>query len=398
MASEKSPAIQILPVEILIYIFRLSTKVPRSLRLGDPNYWPFRNIVGLRAGLFPQARENIWATKLALPLVCRSWRELSFGITYEEIHAGGHVESLLKAFEESETTFPGNGFGRQVRHLVLDFWNSTPVPLSIILRWCPNVTYIAKDDIDTSPTPTADVDLACIKRFDWVLKRIPGQGLENTSHGRDFYRDIVARASNLQYLHVAISYPTSRLSHLPSPPITAHSLTTLHVQHIGNVLRQELEMWQFPNLTHLITDSSLTWNTFSPLFGPRLELIGFLRDEALYDASLDVLAQCPNIRELNYYIEFASFSRPPLRHDELECIRLHSGKNHMLDEALHGLIVERQFFIFAGAFFPSLKRIILHGDWDAVIPPYAFFPLCGQLRRRNCSIEDEHGTPFPPKV
>lgn len=375
-----NPPIHILPVEILIDIFRLSTQVPNPYRLGDATYWPFRNNMRRREHPLPFEKE-IWATKLFLPLVCRIWRELSFGITYEKIHAGEHVGSLLKAFEESENTFPGNGFGRQVRHLVLSFWNSTPIPLPNILRWCPNVTCLTKDDVDISPVPTLDVDLTRIKRFDWVFKRYAGQGLQNTSHGRDFYRDIIARATNLQYLYIAISYPNTRLSRIQPYPLSVHSLTTLHVQHIGNNLRDELEGWQFPNLKNLITDSSLTRGTFSSLFGPQIEVIEFLADEALHnDACLDVLNKCPNVRDLNYYIQFASFSHLPFRHEKLECVRLHSGANYMLDD--EWAAVTQQLDIFAGKSFPALKRISLRGDWDKFIKEPAFDVLRDAIRCR----------------
>ncbi|KAG6917557.1 hypothetical protein DXG01_002026 [Tephrocybe rancida] len=318
-------------------------------------------------------------------------------VLYQEIYVGEHANALLEVFEQSELVFPGRGFGRQVRHLILSHWllDRPPIPVSDILRWCPNIIYLTKDDDDITPTPSSPLDLSCIRRFDWVYTRYrPTMNGQNNNHGRDFFRAVIAGAYDLRYLYIAVTFPNSRLSTIPSFPVTAHSLTTLHVVHIGTVLRGELEHWNFPNLIHLITDSSLTLGTMSTIFGSQLEVIEFLQDEALYHSALSVLGLCPNLRELNYHIAYVSTMHPPVRHEQLETIRLRPGQNHMLDVKEIAITVEQQFSLIAQGFYPSLRRIVFYEveQWRELLSSIdGFKRICDDIRRQDCGLEDENG-------
>lgn len=391
-------AIDILPVEVMAYILRIATTTPVCYTL-TKTYTPFHNVPG--DNVLPETRAALskleitsWTTKLSTVLVCKSWRCLALEYLYEEVYMGEKARTLYQTLETSETMFPGEGVGRRVRCVVLSAWRPEikPVPLIEVLRWCPNVEILVKSDDDTTPTPTPDVDLSSIKRFDWrfIRYQYAGRGLhwQNTHLGLDFFRETMTRSDSLHYLTIGIRYPMSRLSDHPRPRIVTHSLTTLRVQHIGPVIRAEIEGWDCPNLTHIITDSSLMWETYSTLFGSRTEVIELVKDESLHSLSaLGVVEQCPNLLELNYHVEYGRFPPAPLNQDTLQCIRLHAGRNYMIDHADTWELLKAQFTLFAGSSFPSLRRLILYGDWSDVLCDPQFVPLKDSVLARGCAVE-----------
>ncbi|RDB20077.1 hypothetical protein Hypma_013081 [Hypsizygus marmoreus] len=403
--SSQTPPIDKLPVETLTYILRLATNVPACYTLGGATYYPFHNsdrhenvVLRNQTTLFP-AEINSWTTKLALPLVCSLWRLLSFEMLYEEIYIGerAHTDTLLETFEQSELTHPGQGLGRLVRNVVLaSVVRDEVLPLVDVLRWCPNVEALVKSDDDVTFPPRSDVDLSSITRFDWSWIRHGDDReieMENIKQGLAFYEAIASRAPNLQYLSIAIRYPARTVGVFQDLPTVTPSLTALRIQHTESTLRQEIEDWEFPKLTHIITDSSLVWRSFSSLFGPQIEVVEFTVDEALHTAhALGVIGLCPNLREINYHVEFAKFPPQPVYNDSLACVRLHSGRNYMLDSASVWDEIEAQLQVFAGASFPALKRIILYGDWDNVVNDSRFSAWGKKLRDRGCIVEDEYGT------
>jgi hypothetical protein len=199
----------------------------------------------------------------------------------------------------------------------------------------------------------------------------------------------------MHLLTIGIRYPMSRMSDRLCQPIATHALTTLRIQHIGPVLRAEVEAWDCPNLTHIMSDSSLMWETYSPLFGPRIEVTELIKDESLHILSaLGVIEQCPNLRELNYLVEYARFPDPPLYHDSLQCIRLHSGRNYMIDLADTWEWLKTQFSLFAGHLFHALKQIILYGDWSDILRNPQFHSLKDVMLRRGCVMETETTSPI----
>ncbi|KAF9463706.1 hypothetical protein BDZ94DRAFT_598101 [Collybia nuda] len=389
----------VLPVEVIAHILRMATTAPTCYAL-TKTYVPFQNVPG--ENVLPESRAALskleaasWITKLSIVRVCKAWKSLALEYLYEEVYMGEHAKTLSEALEKSETMFPREGVGRRVRCIVLSAWRPEikPIPLPEVLRWCPNTEILVKSDDDTTPTPNPDVDLSSIKRFDWRFTRFQlfaerGLHWQNTHQGLDFFRDAMMRSDNVHYLAVGIRYPMSRLSDNPRPHIATHSLTTLRVHHIGPVIRAEIEGWDCPNLTHIITDSSLMWETYSPIFGPRIEVVELIKDESLHSIfALGVVEKCPNLLELNYHVEYGQFPSKPIHQDTLRCIRLYAGRNYMIDLADTWELLKAQFTLFAGPSFPSLRRLVLYGDWDDVLRDSQFVPLKDGVLARGCAVE-----------
>ncbi|KAG6835762.1 hypothetical protein H0H93_014911 [Arthromyces matolae] len=408
---------QDIPVEIWTYIFCLSTEYRQSNTLSTSSSFSprFNTFSAIRQTLhrdeLRRALDPVWEMKFTLPLVCKLWREISSPMTYEQVYVGQHATSLLEALQRSETSSPGRGIGRQVQRVVFNYFGlePPPPPLSLleVLRWCPNVAYLTKEDADLTPPSlpshsiTEAISFTSIQRFDWAFFQRMLYSRERRvkdMHGLDFLRTVITRAPELQYLRIAVTFPNFRTLSTLSYHIKATSLTTLRVEHIG-LIRGELEQWEFPNLNTIVTDSSLTRGTFSPLFGPGIRVVEFLRDESLLSDALRVLEKCPNLRELVYYVQYASIVQPGFVHGELETIRLHSVRNRMLGDAEIADIVQPQFLSILNGVYPSLRRIIFHGavegwkDMASLVP--GFEKVCDEIRHRQlCTLEDEFGNPF----
>lgn len=395
-----------LPTELWLHIFRIATTTPDFNRLQGTKYYPFQNPSRIHPEPKSQVEELVWKTKMNLMLVCRQWNKIVLEYVYENIHIGDHWQSLLDVLERSAHETDGLGYGQLVKRISLSAWlvEADATKLGEIMKWCPNAEVLVKRDDDITATPTSELHLSSLKRFDWWYTtcretRIPIYPA-NFSQGRDLFRSIVAQASNLLYLSIGIRYPMSRTSDHPPMALTLDHLTVLRVQHIGSLLREELEGWSFPKLTHIIADSSLTWNTDSPLFSPQIEVIEFVKDETLETLSaLGVINNCTNLRELNYHIEFARF---PLRlgtTPKLQCVRLHGGKNFMLhfDGSDVWGIYEHHFRMFANEeLFPALRNIFLHGDWTYIDTDPRFDQMVKTVVSRGCQVSYSYGRRIEP--
>lgn len=388
-----------LPTEIWLHIFRTATVTRDSPQPLETHYLPFRTISCLNPHLNLTEENQAWTTKASLTLVCKYWRELSLQYMYETVYLGEHLILLLGGLKRSEKAAVGKGYGHNVRRIVLSSWKiewPNPKPLTDIIHHCPNATILVKRDDDTSPLFLPNLSLSQFRRFDWQYARgfnVDPQ-LSYLDHGLDFVRNTVAAAHNLRYLLIDIRCAASRSSKYPPTTITLPNLSILHVRGLTSNLRREIEGWSFPKLTHIITDCSLMWYTPSTLFNSQTEVIEFLRDEMLVElVPLGIVERCPNLRELNYSMEFMRFPVSQILHIGLKCIGLHAGSN--LDQPAADLRkrYQRHFDDIMETSLPALQVIILYGDW-ALITESSWFLLAVQKGIvSGCRLEYPDGSP-----
>lgn len=320
---------------------------------------------------------------------------------YETVYLGENLNLLLGGLKRSEKAAVGKGYGHNVRRIVLSSWKiewptRNPKPLTDIIHHCPNATILVKRDDDTSPLFLPNINLSQIRRFDWQYVRGLNVDPRHSylDHGLDFIRTTVAAAHNLRYLLIDIRCAVSRSSKYPPTTITLPNLSVLHVRGLTSNLRREIEGWSFPQLTNIITDCSLMWYTPSTLFNSQTEVIEFLRDEMLVElVPLGIVERCPNLRELDYSIEFMRFPVSHTSHIGLECIGLHAGLN--LDQPIADLRkrYQRHFDDIMETSLPALQVIILYGDW-ALVTGSNWFPLAvKKVIGRGCRLEYPDGSP-----
>ncbi|KAJ6457429.1 hypothetical protein C8R47DRAFT_1203448, partial [Mycena vitilis] len=261
-------------------------------------------------------------------------------------------------------------------------------PVEIFLL-CPNIETLVKCDDDLLPHSLNGADLRGLKRFDWYYARYRDGDHQfateddDPSRGQDFLRDVVKNAPNLQYLSLIKRFRgTPRAIPAPSSLILP-ALTTLHLELISSDVWTEIETWSFPQLTVLRVDTSFPSLTRSPeRTWDTVQVVELLRDQGSLPAPSripTILKICPNARELNYYIEYVL--APPAGSTvsaAVQVVCLHFATNYDLrwpveeEEDALWTHLAAHFSMLAGAAFPSLKRVVLHGPPDSIVADSRF--------------------------
>lgn len=382
-----------LPPELWLYTFRIATTLNP---LYETKYLPFEDLSRIHAMRDSQDGNLVLGTKMSLLLVCRQWKEIVLECMYENIHIGDHWQSLLNCLEGSKLKTDGIGYGQSVRCISL---RACPVEtdkskLEEIIKQCSNAEILIKEDDDTMVNPTFKIRLNSLRRFDWSYYYRGLRNPRNFSQCRDLFKAIVSQASNLVYLSIGIYFFTSRIHDYPPILLTLDHLTVLRVEGIEPRLRKELEGWSFPKLTHITFDVSLTWPTISPLFSPQIEVIEFLQERHSVSeafSALNVVKNCPNLRGLNFHIDFSLFTLHPGLAPNLPCVHLHSGRRiHRLNHysATDSWSTYQLFFERLGTqeLFPSIKNLFLHGDWSFVNTDARFERMIQTLACQGCQV------------
>ncbi|KAG6852568.1 hypothetical protein C0991_010919 [Blastosporella zonata] len=315
---------------------------------------------------------------------------------------------LLHSLRSSAQDGQHHAYGRWVRRLELSVIEHEdplrPITPTDILRHCRNVEVLVKYDDDLLPHSLEGVDLTKIKRLDWwyAWYRDGSHQFDTQeddhSRGVDFLHQVLRRAPHLQYLSLGKRYggPDRRdTAHLCLP-----SLTTLRLESIPRQMCSNLEQWHLPNLHNLIMDASpVAFPFFHTLFNDSsVRVVELLDDIFFLDQEIIsfIFTVAPNLQELSYYIEF---SQPPSNtpsHLTLNCIRLHSKVNTMAQYSTWSTgqtdsriweVLKEHFAVFKRSNFPSLHRIVLHGDWAKRVNDPRFRPLSEALHTENIHLE-----------
>lgn len=203
---------------------------------------------------------------------------------------------------------------------------------------------------------------------------------------------VLRSAPNIRYLFVAGVVGTTT-SLLEPWSTSLENLNTLRLYiRSGLFLRQILSRWDMPLLTHLILDTPPVRDLREVwmVLGNRLQVIEFGRHIRFYmdDYLTPCLEGCPNLIQLNYHLFFASTYQPKA-HGTLATIGLHSHVNSLLADAGAGPwnLLESHFDIFCNGNFPSLRKVVLYGDWRAVLRHPNFSTVQKKLKNSGRILE-----------
>lgn len=383
-----------LPPELWLQIFRVATRSSDHDTLLATTYEPFSTYD-------MDILDNDLSMKRTLVQVCRQWRALATGILYEDVRLRTGLKALKDTLESS--ALDGQDYGKRVRRVelpytstVTDRYTHTPMPCVEVLKLCPELEVLVRPGPRSFPRhyqPSFEFDAdnlppLSLKRLDWWHHNEAARtgGLNNLD-------SVLRSAPQIQYLSVGGDLWLGLLS---PEPLYLPALDTLRLRQMNKLLLFQICRWSLPSLTHVIADTPVKHRALENLwdaFGLQIRTVELGQNLSYFVTNniSSILARCPNLEELNYYIYFA---RPPTleeTHESLTCIRLHARGSFLPPEAAWFHSGEH-FAVFCGERLPSLKRIILYGDWGSSIADDRFFGYRDELLRRKCVIELSDGT------
>ncbi|KAJ7493159.1 hypothetical protein B0H11DRAFT_2005159 [Mycena galericulata] len=391
----------LLPPEIWMHIFLLASTVEYTPQLYEIDYLPFHNP--------PREKERSMLnladrTMLSLSLVCRGWRILSRQFLFETVRLSWYGSQKLH--ETLLRSCGGVSNGKWTRRLELSVLEQenpdNPISPADILRACPNIEILVKCDDDLLPHVVAGTDLTALKRFDWYYARYRDGDHQfateddDPSRGQDFLRDVVRNAPNLRYLTLVKRFRGTPRTGPPPSSLVLPALDTLRLQMISLDVWTEIETWSYPQLRVLLVDDAFGDLTRSSVRRwDTVKVVELLQGQGSIPTATripTILKICPNVEELNYYIEYVSPPPPGSAVSmSVRMVRLHFAINHDLrwpaeedDEVWKH--IERHFWMLSGPMFPSLNRVVLHGPWEFIRNFEPFKVFLQNLFRRGCRL------------
>jgi len=344
-------------------------------------------------------------TVLALSLVCREWHIWTIQFLFETVHLSWYGSRKLR--ENLRRSVGGVSWGKWTRRLelsVIEHEDSDhPISPADIFISCPNIEVLVKCDDDLLPHSIRGADLAGLKRFDWYYTRYrDGEHQfatedDDASRGQDFLRDVVKNAPNLQYLSLVKRF-RGRVSRSDSPPssLVLPALIAIHLQSISLDVWAEIKTWSLPQLRVLRVDAAfLDLPRSSHRIWETVKVVELLQDEGSSPTSSRIpfiLTICPNVTELNYYIEDVYLPSLASVSPSVQVVRLHFAANDALRWTVDGEpelwnYVYGHFQTLTGPVLPSLKRVVLYGPWDLIVTDGRFELIKKDLSGRGCRLE-----------
>ncbi|KAF5384987.1 hypothetical protein D9615_001184 [Tricholomella constricta] len=376
-----------LPTEIWLEILRWATTSDKEINLMTASYSPFRPAPN-------DVPDSVMAVKANVALVCREWRHLTTGFLYENLRIHHGVDALRDALRGQ------GGNYRLVRRVVLPYrstvtttYQPQPHPSIEILGHCVNLETLVRPRLLVPETlqchfEAAQLPLISLKRLDWWY-----HPEAERSGGINSLSVALEGTPNLQYLSVGGAvghrHHLNGASHL-----TLSKLRTLRLfGSNGLFLRGLAGLWSLPALTNVIVDFPLAQMGLSHVweaFGAQLQRVEFGKHVRflLDDHVADCLKGCPNLEELNFFLFFTMVPSPSqIRHASITTIRLHAAVNQLLQDGTavcdH---IENHFKVLMSDTFPSLRTIVLYGEWRGIISHPHLAPMWQSVRDRGVAI------------
>lgn len=393
MAMPASPA---LPVELWLDIFRWATVSHSTPSLCATEYTPFQ------AEITDAIDKEAVAVKRALVRVCKQWRRLATNLLLEDVvirEDGSMLKRALLAEGEEEKRCSS------VRRACLPYSSCIPCNKDLteaasVLKSCSQLEVLVRpipsrmDDLRFELPAEECPPLGSLKRLDWWHHNDAAR-----SGGVNALTDVLRAAPNLQYVSLGGDL---WLSSLQRTPIALPALTTLRIRRMNVLFLQQICRWSLPSLTNVVIDTHSNQSLlegFWSTFGDQIRTVELGKSLRFYlcDMVYYALANCANLEELSYYVQFTS---PPHllaeEHRALATVRLHAAENAFFTDKLDGgdelwEHLDGHFSLFARPVFPALKRVVLHGNWDAVQHDARFASLAQKLLDRGCALEFEPG-------
>jgi hypothetical protein len=377
---------QRLPAELWLEVFQWATFTSSDAAY-TTNYKPFEPL-----GRYEVLDQSL-KVKAVVVRVCRQWRALAEYMLYEDLRIRHGEQALADVLESCEER------GRWVRRAELPYTNTVtttpsslrPLPFIAILKRCPELEILVRPvprffdklpfEFDAEGLP-----LTSLKRLEWW-----NSNEATRSGGINSLDEVLSCTPNLQYLLIG----GERWMSQRAPPLLP-SLTTLRLRWMNNQFIQQICQWSLPALSHVIIDNShcsavleMLWETF----GSQIRIVEFGKHVRFYieDHITPLLRVCPSLQELNYHIYFTVPPHSVIKHSSIHSVRLHGNVNLLATDG-DWEHISCHFAWFYGPSLPSLERIILYGEWSAILTDNRFNYIHCALVTRKCALERPDGT------
>lgn len=380
-----------LPVELWLLVFRWATLSSSTLSLCTTEHVPFQ------AGVLDGLDKDAVAVKRTLVRVCKLWRELTRDLLYEDIT----IRDVLAVQNALHTN--GEESYKKVRRACLPYTSCTPynaddlTVLAAVLHSCPRLEVLCRPSNMRAESMTFDypaVDcppLDSLKRLDWWhINEAARSGGVNT------LVEVLRAAPQLEYLSLGGDL---WLNLIERGRLELPALTTLRIRRMNLLFLQQVSRWTMPSLRNVVIDVFSTPRLLEPLFvsyGEQIWTVELGRNLKFYvlDVVSHIIANFSALEELGYYLFFTAVPQVPQEpHTSLHTLRWHAASNEFFSvkDTVFWQHLAEHVAIFSRSFFPSLKRIVMHGPWDVVIEDERFLPLARKLGERGVTVERCYG-------
>lgn len=249
----------------------------------------------------------------------------------------------------------------------------------------PRIVEPVRFEFDADSLP----ELPSLKLLQWWQYGIEAE----RSGGINSLISVLHNSTNIEYL--SISGSSAMGPYYDPKPLSLPQLHTLRLNAVNaTLLCQVVNCWSLPALTNLILD----YHSHEHLhglwaIGARLQVIelgkhlNFLRRDFLTSC----IENCPNLRELNYFLFFTLPTYFASTHTSLSTINLHFAENAFLAGDLEPsspawVFLEAHFEKLLGPSFPGLQRLRLF-ECDKIVKFERFIHWEQKLRARGYLVE-----------
>ena len=254
-----------------------------------------------------------------------------------------------------------------------------------VLKLCPNIHTLLRPQYSLLDGlrfefEAESIALPSLQRLEWWHHSEAEQSGGINSLGK-----VLRNAPELRYLFIGGVVGSSRVCNESQQLILPHLETLrLHIRS-GTLFYRILFQWSIPVLKHFIMDSPPVKEGLDAIWdslGGQLEIVelGMHVRFLMSDSLSPCLAGCPILQQLNYYAFFTAPPETTLVHPNLTEVGLHAHVNGLLADggSAWGLI-SRHFDFLCGPSLPALQKVILYGDWRAILLHPLFQPVQEKL-------------------
>lgn len=374
-----------LPIELWLVIFRWATISRITHLLCTTLYRPFQTDTA------EAVDRDAVSVKRVLVLVCKQWRLAAMDLLLEDVILHNDVATLLRVLDGQY------GVGRAVvrraciPYSSCDSYKSSIHAASAFLSDYSSIETLVRPPFSHFDKlqfdfPVEDCPaLASLRRLDWWHQNDAAR-----SGGLNSLTDVLKAAPNLEYLSLG---GDMQICFLHQTPLSLLALTTLRIRPMHALLLAPFNRWKLPSLKHIIVDTyngSLPQN-FWAAFGGQIETIELGHDIkfCLVDMVQYLLGVCPNLKELNYRVQFTAMPSIAEEHAALTTVRLHAVENAFFSGEGDGLWehLEGHFVALSSARLSALRRIVFHGDCTRLLRNGRFHTLLQQVLDAGREVE-----------
>lgn len=377
-----------LPTELWLQIFRWATLSHSTAALHTIKYRPFESVDF-------HGFDEATSTKLALVLVCKQWQQWATSLLYEDVflpRERNPLNHMLRYGEDDDSTSIPPTMVHRVHLPYSSTTITSPKPIEPVqlLARCPAVDVLVRtSDVFASGDYEFETDcppLPALKRLDWWHNNEAARtgGINSLPH-------VLGAAPNVEYLSIGGDVWQSFLC---SPPVRLPRLATLRLRRVNAFFVMQLARWELPALAHLVFDHMPVAEIFEPLwdaFGGQARTVelGVSLKFYVHDFLALVLAGCPSLETLNYYVHFTHAPCVGRVQEGLRTIGLHALPNsfYVAGSPEFWAHLGQHLGAFTEELFPALQCVKLYGDWSGVREAEEFQRLVEPLCKRGCRIE-----------